>query len=121
MAKEVFERSAKAEARSPSPRPSPPGEGEPRIGEELHRLIEERVRAVVRVALEAKMEQIARVTPRSVFNGDDALFLAFQAGFVAGAHVASPHDKNALDIFLRCRGVLDKLAPIAAPTGGNAS
>ncbi len=92
------------------------------IGEELHAVIEERVRAVVGVALAAKVAEIARTVPRQVFNGDDALFLAWMAGFTAGVHVTRPeHDASAVQIFARCRTMYEKLAPLAAPAGANPS
>jgi hypothetical protein len=102
----------------------------PRITDEMHQLIEERVRTLVGIAVEARVnavlnaqrEKLSRVTPRNVFSGDDALFLAYLSGFAAGAQVAKVNDPNALEIFTRGRSFLDKLAPIAAPAaGGNAS
>ena len=69
----------------------------------------------VKLAVDAKVAEIARVTPRTVFNGDDAIFLAYLAGYTAGAHSSNPHDKAALEIFTRSRGILDKLASVNVP------
>lgn len=94
----------------------------PPITDDLHRLIEERVRDVVSVAMVSARRELAKITPRQVFDGDDALFLSWMAGFTAGYHAANPNDKHAVDIFARCRAFSDKLAPIAGPpAGGNAS
>jgi len=111
----------------------PAGPQSPVLGEDISRRIEERVHAVLREALtvelpalqkklRADLEAAARTTPRTVFNGDDAIFLAYLAGYTAGAHSANPHDKAALEIFTRSRGILDKLAGVNVPSpGGNPS
>lgn len=72
------------------------------------------------VAAEARkvFAELAKSAPRPVFDGDDALFLAWMAGFVAGAHSARPGDVHAAEIFARARTMVDKLAPIAQPPLG---
>jgi hypothetical protein len=87
--------------------------------------IVELVDARIKQAVDARVAELSRVTPRSVFNGDDALFLSWMTGFVAGVHVTHPNmasDGSGERIFARCRALHDKLAPLAgppAPAGGS--
>jgi len=70
--------------------------------------------------LQKQAGEIRKTLPRAVFDGDDALFLAWMAGYVAGAHSHGAHtDKHSLEIFARARTMVDKLAPIAQPMGGS--
>lgn len=75
--------------------------------------------AEVRAALANDLAELRRSMPRAVFNGDDALFLAWMAGFVAGAHSTKTGDAYGTEIFARARSMVDKLSPIAAPIGGS--
>jgi hypothetical protein len=94
----------------------------PQIGA-LSPLLREELRAELRAELQADLAaalaEVKRATPRAVFNGDDALFLAWMAGFVAGAHSAKPGDTHAVEIFSRARQMVDKLSPIASAGNGS--
>lgn len=102
-----------------------PALNEPRAAHEIPATIgpalENMIATQVKAALDLHLAELKRTTPRQVFNGDDALFLSWMSGFVAGVHVCGrDSDPHALEIFKRCQSLAQKLSPAEVPSA-NAS
>jgi hypothetical protein len=68
------------------------------------------------IVAEVKRQVDALVKPHAI-GPDDALFMAYTAGYMAAMHSLNKADVHAVEIFNRARGQVEKLRPFVAGNG----